>query len=101
VTARVLVVDDCSVNVTLLQAMLTMEYLDVIVARDGPDALIKVAACAPDIVLLDGMMPGMDGFEVCRRIKSAPRTTHVPVVMVTTLDQPADRITALEAAPTT
>jgi two-component system cell cycle response regulator len=97
VTARVLVVDDCSVNVTLLQAMLTMEYLDVIVARDGPDALIKVAACAPDIVLLDGMMPGMDGFEVCRRIKSAPPTTHVPVVMVTTLDQPADRIAALQA----
>ena len=96
-TARVLVVDDSSANVKLLQAMLTMEYLDVIVARDGPDALIKVAECSPDIVLLDGMMPGMDGFEVCRRIKSAPRTTHVPVVMVTTLDQPADRILALEA----
>lgn len=96
-TTRVLVVDDSSANVKLLQAMLTMEYLEVIVARNGPDALIKVAEWAPDIVLLDGMMPGMDGFEVCRRIKSAPRTTHVPVVMVTTLDQPADRIAALEA----
>ncbi len=96
-TVRVLVVDDSSANVELLQAMLTMEYLEVIVARNGPDALIKVAEWAPDIVLLDGMMPGMDGFEVCRRIKSAPRTTHVPVVMVTTLDQPAGRIAALQA----
>jgi two-component system cell cycle response regulator len=51
----------------------------------------------PDIVLLDVMMPGMDGFEVCRRIKSNPRTAHVPVVMVTALDQPSDRVTGLDA----
>ncbi len=52
---------------------------------------------APDIVLLDVMMPGMDGFEVCRRIKSNPKTAHVPVVMVTALDQPSDRVTGLDA----
>jgi two-component system cell cycle response regulator len=96
-TARVLVVDDSTANVKLAQAMLAKEYFDVTVARDGPDALIEVARCAPDIVLLDGQMPGMDGFEVCRRIKSAARTSHVPVLILTTLDQPADRIAALEA----
>jgi two-component system cell cycle response regulator len=96
-TARVLVVDDSTVNVKIVQAMLAREYLDVAVARDGPDALIWIARCTPDIVLLDAMMPGMDGFEVCRRITSAARTSHVPVLMLTTLDQPADRIAALEA----
>ncbi len=51
----------------------------------------------PDIVLLDVMMPGMDGFEVCRRIKANPKTAHIPVVMVTALDQPSDRVAGLEA----
>jgi two-component system cell cycle response regulator len=97
VTARVLVADDSTANVKLLQVMLATEYLEVVVARDGPDALIQVAECAPDVVLLDGMMPGMDGFEVCRRIKGAARTTHVPVLLVTTLDDPAHRMAALDA----
>ncbi len=57
----------------------------------------SVAADLPDIVLLDVMMPGMDGFEVCRRIKGNPKTAHIPVVMVTALDQPSDRVTGLEA----
>jgi two-component system cell cycle response regulator len=56
-----------------------------------------MAESVPDIVLLDVMMPGMDGFEVCRRIKSDPRIAHVPVVMVTALDQPSDRVAGLEA----
>jgi two-component system cell cycle response regulator len=97
VTARVLVIDDSAGAIALLQAQLTSEYLEVITARNGADALVKVGQCHPDLVLLDAIMPGLDGFEVCRRIKSEPATTHLPVVMVTTLDQPADRVAALRA----
>jgi two-component system cell cycle response regulator len=96
-TARVLVVDDILSNVKLLEAKLTAEYFDVVTAFNGLECLAKVAEAAPDIVLLDVMMPGMDGFEVCRRIKSDPKTAHVPVVMVTALDQPSDRVAGLEA----
>lgn len=96
-TARVLVVDDLLPNVKLLEAKLTSEYFDVVTAGDGPSALASIAANAPDIVLLDVMMPGMDGFEVCRRIKDDPKTTHIPVVMVTALSDNADRVRGLEA----
>lgn len=96
-TARVLVVDDLLPNVKLLEAKLTSEYFDVVTAGDGPSALASIAENAPDIVLLDVMMPGMDGFEVCRRIKDDPKTTHIPVVMVTALSDNADRVRGLEA----
>jgi two-component system cell cycle response regulator len=96
-TARVLVVDDILSNVKLLEAKLAAEYFEVITASNGEQALARVASDAPDIILLDVMMPGMDGFEVCRRIKSNPKTTHIPVVMVTALDQPTDRVTGLDA----
>jgi two-component system, cell cycle response regulator len=96
-TARVLVVDDILSNVKLLEAKLTAEYFEVITAFNGQECLAKMDQGAPDIVLLDVMMPGMDGFEVCRRIKSNPRTAHVPVVMVTALDQPSDRVAGLDA----
>jgi two-component system cell cycle response regulator len=96
-TARVLVVDDIMSNVKLLEAKLTAEYFDVVTAFNGLECLARMAENVPDIVLLDVMMPGMDGFEVCRRIKSDPRIAHVPVVMVTALDQPSDRVTGLEA----
>jgi two-component system cell cycle response regulator len=96
-TARVLVVDDILSNVKLLEAKLTAEYFEVITAFNGLECLSKMDAGAPDIVLLDVMMPGMDGFEVCRRIKSNPKTAHVPVVMVTALDQPSDRVAGLDA----
>jgi two-component system, cell cycle response regulator len=96
-TARVLVVDDIMSNVKLLEAKLTAEYFDVLTAYNGVDCLKRMAEAIPDIVLLDVMMPGMDGFEVCRRIKSDPRIAHVPVVMVTALDQPSDRVAGLEA----
>ena len=95
--ARILVVDDIEANVRLLEAKLTAEYYDVMTAYDGPTAIAMAAAESPDIVLLDVMMPGMDGFEVCRRIKADPRTAHVPVVMVTALDQSSDRVAGLEA----
>ena len=96
-TARVLVVDDILSNVKLLEAKLAAEYFDVITACNGEQALARVSADLPDIVLLDVMMPGMDGFEVCRRIKANVKTTHIPIVMVTALDQPSDRVTGLDA----
>ena len=96
-TARVLVVDDILSNVKLLEAKLTAEYFEVVSAYNGVDALARIAEHTPDIVLLDVMMPGMDGFEVCRRIKANPKSAHVPVVMVTALDQPSDRVAGLDA----
>jgi two-component system, cell cycle response regulator len=96
-TARVLVVDDILSNVKLLEAKLSAEYFEVVSAFNGLECLAKMEEATPDIVLLDVMMPGMDGFEVCRRIKSNPKTAHVPVVMVTALDQPSDRVAGLEA----
>jgi len=96
-TARVLVVDDVPPNVKLLEAKLTSEYFDVLTAYSGPEALDVISREHPDIILLDVMMPGMDGFEVCRRIKADPTTAYIPVVMVTALDQPSDRVAGLEA----
>jgi two-component system cell cycle response regulator len=96
-TARILVVDDIDANVRLLQAKLQAEYYDVLTAHDGTTALAIAAAEKPDIVLLDVMMPGMDGFQVCQRLKEDPETRHIPVVLVTALDGRADRITGLEA----
>ena len=96
-TARVLVVDDILANVRLLEAKLAAEYFDVVPAMNGADALEAVQRMKPDIVLLDVMMPGIDGIEVCRRIKGNPATQHIPVVMVTALDQPEDRVRGLEA----
>lgn len=96
-TARVLVVDDLLANVRLLEAKLSAEYFDVSTAMNGVDALEAVQRVQPDIVLLDVMMPGMDGIEVCRRIKTNPHTLHIPVIMVTALDQPEDRVRGLEA----
>jgi two-component system cell cycle response regulator len=96
-TARVLVVDDVLPNVKLLEARLSAEYFDVLTAMNGPEALAICAQGLCDIVLLDVMMPGMDGFEVCTRLKADPATAHIPVVMVTALDQPAARVRGLEA----
>ncbi|MEI6282213.1 MAG: response regulator, partial [Alphaproteobacteria bacterium] len=96
-TARILVVDDIEVNVRLLEARLTAEYYEVTGANDGPAALAKAAEMLPDIILLDVIMPGMDGFEVCRRLKENLATHHIPVVLVTALDGRADRIAGLDA----
>jgi two-component system, cell cycle response regulator len=95
-TARVLVVDDILANVKLLEARLQAEYFEVLSAHSGQEALDILARERVDVVLLDVMMPGMDGFEACRRIKSNVATHHIPVVMVTALDQPADKIQGLE-----
>jgi two-component system, cell cycle response regulator len=97
VTARILVVDDIPANVKLLEARLQAEYFQVVTALNGQDALAICAEGGVDLILLDIMMPGMDGFEVCMRLKADPATAHIPVVIVTALDQPADRIRGLEA----
>lgn len=96
-TARILVVDDIPANVKLLEARLSAEYFQVLTASNGLEALDVVAREMPDIILLDVMMPGLDGFEVCRRLKADARFQHIPVVMVTALDQVSDRVKGLEA----
>jgi two-component system, cell cycle response regulator len=96
-TARVLVVDDIMANVKLLEARLTAEYFEVLTAYSGLEALEICERERADCVLLDVMMPGMDGFEVCRRLKANPRTQHIPVVMVTALDAPSDKVQGLDA----
>jgi two-component system cell cycle response regulator len=95
--ARILVVDDIFPNVKLLETKLAAEYFHVVSAMNGPDAIAVCEQGLCDIVLLDVMMPGMDGFEVCRRLKNSPVTAHIPVVMVTALDQPSDRVRGLDA----
>src|SRR5258706_9534079 len=96
-SARILVVDDIPTNVKLLEARLSAEYFDVLTASSGAEALEICARAECDIILLDVMMPDIDGFEVCRRLKSNPVTHFIPVVMITALDSPADRVRGLEA----
>src|SRR3954447_10613122 len=96
-SARILVVDDIEANVRLLEAKLAAEYYEVLTASDGPTALAMAASEKPDIALLDVMMPGMDGFDVCRRLKEDAETRHLPVVLLTALDGRTDRVTGLEA----
>lgn len=96
-TARILVVDDIPANVKLLEVRLLAEYFDVLTASSGPEAIETCENGKVDVILLDVMMPNMDGFEVCRRLKNDPATAHIPVVMITALDQVADRVRGLEA----
>lgn len=96
-TARILVVDDIAANLRLLEIKLLNEYYEVAIADSGPAALATVQRWMPDVVLLDVMMPGMDGYEVCRRLKAQPSTAHIPVVMITALTDPAERVRGLEA----
>ncbi|MGV8856033.1 MAG: PleD family two-component system response regulator [Devosia sp.] len=95
-TARVLIVDDIPTNVRLLEARLSAEYYETVTAASGAEALAICDSQDIDIVLLDVMMPEMDGFEVCRRLKGNARTQHVPVLMITALDQSSDRVRGLE-----
>ena len=96
-SARILVVDDVDVNVKVLEAKLSSEYYQVLSASDGMAALRLAHQERPDLILLDVMMPRMDGFETCRRLKADPRTADIPVVMVTALSEPSDRLRGLEA----
>ena len=96
-TARILIVDDVPANTRLLEAKLSAEYYQVASARDGFEGLRMARAWQPDLILLDVMMPVMDGFECCRKLKDDPATLHIPVVMVTALGEPGERLRGLEA----
>ena len=96
-TARILIVDDVPANTRLLEAKLSAEYYQIATARDGFEAITKSRAWQPDLILLDVMMPGMDGYECCRLLKDDPVTLHIPVVMVTALGEPGERLRGLEA----
>ena len=96
-TARILIVDDVAANLRLLEARLSAEYYQVATAQDGHDALELARSWQPDLILLDVMMPGLDGFETCRALKRERATRHIPVVMVTALGQNAERVRGLEA----
>jgi class 3 adenylate cyclase/AmiR/NasT family two-component response regulator len=96
-TAKVLVVDDTPNNVKLLADLLTVKGYAVATAVNGEEALAKVASEKPDIVLLDVMMPGLSGYDVCRRIRADAATALLPVVLVTSLDPQQERLHGIEA----
>jgi pilus assembly protein CpaF len=89
---KILVVDDEPVNIEVVQGLLASEQYQTLSAQDGEEALAVIAADKPDLVLLDVMMPDLDGFEVCRRLKSASETLFLPVVLVTALSEREDRV---------
>jgi putative two-component system response regulator len=97
VSPLVLIVDDNPQNIDLLSAQLRQEGYRVAPALSGPEALALVASEPPDLILLDVMMPGMDGFEVCARLKGQPETRLIPVVMLTALTALSDRLRGIEA----
>ncbi len=96
-SGRILVVDDVATNRLLLRAKLSSAYYDVVVAENGAQALEMARSEQPDMVMLDVMMPDMDGFTVCSILKSSEDTVHIPVIMVTALDTPEERVRGLEA----
>jgi two-component system, cell cycle response regulator len=96
-SARLLLVDDNRMNLAVLEARLSRDYYELIQAQDGPAALQLAQTESPDLILLDVMMPGMDGFEVCRRLKAGLHTAHIPIVMVTALSERSDRVQGLNA----
>ncbi len=96
-TAKILVVDDVLSNVKLLKAKLTAEYYTVITACDGQEAIDLVIKEQPDIILLDVMMPKLDGFQVCKVLKNDPLTTHIPIVMVTALHDTERRVQGINS----
>lgn len=95
-SAKILVVDDTPFNVKLLVDLLGMHGYTMVTATTGPEALEKVAEERPDLVLLDVVMPGMDGFEVCRKIRENPETTLLPVVLVTAMYPVEQRARGIE-----
>lgn len=96
-SAHVLVVDDIAANVKILEAKLQANYYTVSTAMSGQACIEAARRDKPDLILLDVMMPGMNGYECCTILKSDPETAHIPVVMVTALDQREDRVRGLEA----
>ncbi len=96
-SARILIVDDLAPNRHLLQVKLAAEYYDVLLAESGEAAMELIKTARVDLILMDAIMPGMDGFETCQKLKGDSATYHIPVIMVTALDSTKDRIRGLEA----
>jgi len=96
-TARILVVDDTPANVKLLVDVLSAKGYAVSSAVNGEEALVRIGVSPPDLVLLDIMMPGLSGYDVCRRIRANPATALLPVVLCTSLDPKQERINGIEA----
>lgn len=94
---RILVVDDTPANVKLLSDLLAVKGYQVSTAANGEEGLRKIASEKPDLVLLDVMMPGISGYEVCKRIRENPETALLPVVMCTSLDPTQERVKGIEA----
>ena len=94
-TGRVLVVDDSIGSAALVRSYLKFEHLEVALASDGVEALAAFAEGQPDLIVLDLVMSRLDGFEVCGRIKSDPVTSHIPILVLSSLDTPRDRSHAL------
>lgn len=96
-TARILIVDDLLPNIRLLEAKLRADYYQIATAQTGSEAIRLTHGWQPDLILLDVMMPEMDGYETCRRLKADPATYHIPVVMLTALGEPTERLRGLES----
>src|SRR2546426_9421250 len=94
---KILVVDDMPVNVKLLADLLTVKGYTVVTAANGAEALTKVDKEQPGLVLLDVMMPGMSGYDACRKIRENPATAMLPIIMVTALDPAQERVKGIEA----
>jgi DNA-binding response OmpR family regulator len=95
--ARILIVDDERQNRELLEAMLAPEGFDLLLAARGEEACALVLQQPPDLILLDAMMPGMDGYHVAARVKGNPCTSHIPIIMISALDDRATRMRGLNA----
>jgi two-component system cell cycle response regulator len=96
-TARILIVDDVPANTRLMEAKLAGEYYQIATATDGYETVRLAHSWQPDLIMLDVMMPEIDGYETCRRLKADSQTLHIPVVMVTALGDPSERLRGLEA----
>ena len=94
---RVLIVDDERRNRDLIEVMLSAEGYNLLTATSGEDAIVTVASERPDLVLLDVMMPGMDGYQVAMRLKGHPETAHIPIIMLSALDDRNSRMHGLSA----
>jgi len=94
---RILVVDDESINLKLVSRLLEMEGYEVITAQSGDASLRLIEQSPPDMALLDVMMPDMDGYELCRRLRQNPRTAGIPIVMLTALVDENERLKGIEA----
>src|SRR5687768_12710218 len=95
-SARILVVDDQRANSEMLAEALRGRGYDVVIAADGAAALEQVRTARPDLVVSDILMPGMDGYELCGRLRAQPATALLPVILVTSLDAHVERVKGLE-----